>query len=118
MFFIVARWALLYPHDDETRANLFHLDAAILFWFLRFLCTLKRPNDFIWKRKPAFDDHSETGDIARLRDYRNFLINLTSPSLYEDEYERKVKELKQVNHIQYFEIKDLHVHIARAEAAN
>ena len=91
------RWEFMYPQDDENKANLLYLDAAILFWFLRFLCTLKRPNDFIWKRKPAYDDHSETGDIARIRDYRNFLINLTSPALYEDEYERKVNELKQVS---------------------
>ena len=86
----------MYPDEDENKANLLYLDAAILFWFLRYICTLKRPNDFIWKRKPASDDVSETGDIARIRDLRNFLINLSSPALYEDEFERKVKELKQV----------------------
>jgi hypothetical protein len=87
----------MYPDDDETKANLEELDSALVFWFLRFICVLKRPNDFIWKRKPLSTDLSETADIARLRDYRNFLINLSSPALYDDEYDRKVRELKEVS---------------------
>ncbi|XP_053385799.1 uncharacterized protein LOC123539212 [Mercenaria mercenaria] len=93
---ITRRWDIMYPDDDETKANLEQLDSALIFWFLRFICHLKRPNDFIWKRKPLSDDLSETADIARIRDYRNFLINLSSPALYDDEYERKMKEFKEL----------------------
>ena len=57
---------------------------------------MKRPNDFIWKRKPSSDDLTETGDIARIRDFRNFLINLSLPALYDEEYERKMEDLKKV----------------------
>lgn len=87
----------MYPEDDETKANLQQLDSALLFWFLRFICHLKRPNDFIWKRKPVSDDLSETADIARIRDFRNFLINLSLPALYDEEYDRKVKDFKDVS---------------------
>lgn len=93
---LARRWDIMYPDDDETKSSLQKLDSALLFWFLRYICTLKRPNDFIWKRKPLSEDLSETADIARIRDSRNFLINLSSPALYDDEYERKVEELKQI----------------------
>ncbi|WAR10173.1 EHMT2-like protein [Mya arenaria] len=89
------RWAVLFP-EDESKASLEQFDSALLFFLLRYICNLRRHNDFLWKRKPAADDLTEAGEIARLRDIRNFLVNLSCPALYEDEFDRKVHELKQV----------------------
>ncbi|KAL4217513.1 hypothetical protein ACF0H5_023962 [Mactra antiquata] len=93
---ISKRWDIMYPDDDETKADIQQLDPALLFWFLRHICSLKRPNDFIWKRKPLAEDVSETADIARIRDVRNFLINLSVPALYDEEFDRKVNKFKEV----------------------
>lgn len=40
-FYGYFRWDMMYPDDDETRADLQKLDAALVFWFLRYICHLK-----------------------------------------------------------------------------
>ncbi|KAL3853875.1 hypothetical protein ACJMK2_013174 [Sinanodonta woodiana] len=90
------RWDLLYPLNEEKNATIEAFDAALIFWLLRYICNMKRSNDFIWRRKPSPDDLSEAADVVRIRDHRNFIINLSVPAVYDDEFERKLKDFKEV----------------------
>ncbi|WAR10205.1 FEM1C-like protein [Mya arenaria] len=58
--------------------------------------TYRRVNDVIWRWKAAKSDTSEVADVTRIRDLRNFLLDIKERTLFEDEYKRKIDDFKKV----------------------
>jgi len=92
-----SRWRLLFASDEVSKIPSFDdFDAVLIYWFLQHVCNLPRPSNRIWKWKPTKNDVTETADVTRFRDFRNFVVNATTHALFDDEFERKVTEITEV----------------------
>ncbi|XP_052812730.1 uncharacterized protein LOC128240236 isoform X1 [Mya arenaria] len=92
---ISSRWKTIYP-ETGVEVQLEQLDHVLLFWLLRHMCRYRRVNDVIWRWKAAKSDTSEVADVTRIRDLRNFLLDIKERTLFEDEYKRKIDDFKKV----------------------